>query len=1078
MRRLEFALATPHPDEEEQFLQALMTPGSPQFHKFLTADQWIARFAPAAADEQAVVDWATSQGLTVTHRFSNRLIVNMEGPMATIEKALQVKINNYQMDGYTYFANEHEPVLPAGVAGMIRNVEGLHNFPLMRPASSHGPIPPGAIYNPGPAVGPPLTHHADGDRGKYEQARAASHANAVHPRITNKAYDPTDIYAPNAYDYDALQNQGHCCNPNGLSTGAPPQSSIAIAAYGNLHFTGSYPNAVFTDIAAFAGNGSPAAVYPYLAFNVTGITVDGGPGFCTVTTTNPCGADLETTLDTEWTLSTANSFGSYLDTAQIFVYQGEGGYPGGVLNQILSDGNAKVFTTSFGCGGEDQCGGTATSGLIGSMHSIFNSMAGQGWTMMSFSGDQGATGDCTTTTGTTSVEYPGSDPDIVGVGGTALQSGGLGGIFGGEVAWTGGTTKGSCAFPTNNGGSTGGCSAVFPVPGYQAGSNASCGTQRSVPDIALNAAINQNMYFNGALFGVGGTSIASPMMAGFFAQEGAYLVYLTNVTGNDCGSFHVPCEPVDGGMGNGNYYLYQFGQNPFYAPHYPFYDITSGCNSNDITALLSLTFYCAGTGYDSVTGWGTANMLQLGWAINSYIAGDFSPPAVNFSGEIPGHWYNVPPTVFWSVSGTPGSGAVSNGVAGFSQAWDADPGDVYLGSRASYNNSYFSGPEYPNATFGLYILTMEGCHTANVRAWDNGGTSSNNTFLACLDSIPPTVNCVPPAPDGLWHANNPTFSCTAKDNAGGSGLANPADASFNLTTSVPAGTETASAFTPSRVVLDVAGNSTTAGPIGPNMVDRKPPSVNCGSPDGKWHATDVSIPCTASDLGSGLAVPADASFNLTTSVPVGTETNNASTNAHAVLDKVGNTTTAGPISGNMVDKKPPTIAIAQPTATNYTHSSTLTLSYTVTDGGSGVNSVTPTMNGSTTVGGSAIVNGLAINLLTALPLGPNTFLIKATDNVGNASSLSVTFTIIVTAASIIADVNELQASGAITMNTNPLLAKLNNALADITGGNCNAAENVYGAFINQVMAQTGKGITAAAAAILIADAQYLEANCP
>jgi hypothetical protein len=180
----------------------------------------------------------------------------------------------------------------------------------------------------------------------------------------------------------------------------------------------------------------------------------------------------------------------------------------------------------------------------------------------------------------------------------------------------------------------------------------------------------------------------------------------------------------------------------------------------------------------------------------------------------------------------------------------------------------------------------------------------------------------------------------------------------------------------------------------------------------------------------------------------------------------------------MVDKTPPTIVITQPTASQYTHSSTLTLGYAVSDTGSGVGTVTPTMNGSGTVGGSTITNGLVINLLTALPLGTNTFSITAYDNVLNTSTSTVTFTIIVTAQSIISDVTQLQASGAITINTNPLLSKLNNALADRNHGNCSAAAIVYGSFISQVMAQTGKGITPTAAAILIADAQYLIAHCP
>jgi Pro-kumamolisin, activation domain len=978
MLRLAFGLVPPHLAEEEQFLQELMTPGSPQFRRFLTPEQWNARFAPTVEDEQAVVDWATSQGLTITHRFPNRLIVDVEAPVATIENALQVRINSYRLDGYTYFSNEREPVIPARLSGVIRSVGGLHNFPQMHPASFRGPMPPGALYNPGPVVGVGQAYQANGNRAKFEAARAGSRQSDV-ANLTNGKFDPTDIYSSNGYDYAALQNQGHCCNPNHVAGGAPPESSIALATFGNLH-VGMSPN-VFPDVVAFQ------AQYPYLALNITSVPVDGGPSTCVVAPMQPCSNDLETALDTEWSAATSNSMGSYLDTAQIWVYEG-GGSAEDVYNQMLSDGHAKIFSTSWSC--------TEISGCSGSemdmRHSIFNMMTGVGWTLMTASGDRGATDDCSTT----SVSYPAVDPNVVGVGGTLHQVY-TDGSFDSEVAWTGGTTAKSCK--NNNGGSGGGCSVHYGVPGFQSGSNGTCGTQRSVPDIALNAAAGQNMYFNGSLFGIGGTSISSPMLAGFFAQEGAYLLYVASITGNDCGSPHQACTP----MGNGSAFLYQFGQNPTYAPHYPFYDITSGCNSNDITAgPPALTFFCAGVGYDSVTGWGTANMLQLAWAINTFIAGDFGAPAVTFSGPetsgaCPGVgciWYKTPQTVSWSIAATSANGAVPNGVAGFSQAWDADPGDVLREATPGSGNSFYSGPQFPNLGIGSLVLnsSLEGCHTAWVRAWDNGGTGGAATGRFCYDDIPPVVHCA--SPDGLWHANNVSLACTSSDSI--SGLAIPSEASFSLMTDVLAGFESPAAVTNSLSVCDVAGNCTTAGPIGPNMVDR--------------------------------------------------------TN--------------------------PVITITQPTATNYTHSSTLTLNYTVTDTGSGVGTVTPTMNGSTTVGGSTITNGLAINLLTALPLGPNTFAITAYDKVLNKSSASVTFTIIVTAASIISDVNELQASGAISMNTNPLLAKLNNALADRSRGNCNAAGNLYGAFINQVMAKTGKGITAAAAAILIADAEYLEAHCP
>ena len=95
MLRLVFGLQHPHMAEEEQFLEALHTKGSPEFMHFLTADEWNARFSPSPQDEQAVVDWAQAHGLTVTHRFANRLLVDVEAPVSAIEAALGVKINSY-----------------------------------------------------------------------------------------------------------------------------------------------------------------------------------------------------------------------------------------------------------------------------------------------------------------------------------------------------------------------------------------------------------------------------------------------------------------------------------------------------------------------------------------------------------------------------------------------------------------------------------------------------------------------------------------------------------------------------------------------------------------------------------------------------------------------------------------------------------------------------------------------------------------------------------------------------------------------------------------------------------------------
>jgi hypothetical protein len=181
------------------------------------------------------------------------------------------------------------------------------------------------------------------------------------------------------------------------------------------------------------------------------------------------------------------------------------------------------------------------------------------------------------------------------------------------------------------------------------------------------------------------------------------------------------------------------------------------------------------------------------------------------------------------------------------------------------------------------------------------------------------------------------------------------------------------------------------------------------------------------------------------------------------------------------DTTPPVITITQPAVIQYPHNATLTLYYSVSDGtGSGIQSFKPLMDNATTVGNYGLQSGQAINLLTEMNLGQHTFTVTATDNAGNEDSRSVTFTIVVTPDSIKDDVNQFVATGAIRNHglANSLLTKLNAASNARAAGDCATANNNYQVFIKQLQTQIGKGVDAAAAAIMIADAQYLMGHCP
>ncbi len=729
-QRLRLTIGLQHPNiaEERQFLQDLQTVGKKQYHQFLSAEEWNQRFAPSVADEQAVVDWATAQGFTVTQRFANRLLVDVEAPSGTIEKALNVTMNRYQLETKTgtktFFSNDRDAEIPSNLTGIIHSVAGLNNLHVLHPENKNMKEPAFPDYAPGPAVSAPSSSHQDGNPSKRLSQKGSS-GGMIHNYTSGAPYDPQDMYSTAGYSVQALYNQGHCCNPTGNAGGSPPESSIAIATAGSQ---------LFSDMAAFQ------STYSYLAYDINEVGIDGESVPCTDTSGATC--DGEGTMDMEWSTAMSNSFGSYQDTAHVWMFDGDNAGFGtfeDIWNAMLSGGNARSASTSWGCE-EIAC---YDSSDIATTDGIFAAMVAQGWSITAAAGDQGATAGCGDAI---AVQYPASDPYVTGAGGAQLEmTGGPPPTFDWLVAWSGGPD--GCG--SNDGGGTGGYSAYFGAPSYQSGF-----PSRGVPDIALNADwyyTPQWMYFSGSggWNGNGGTSIVAPETVGFFAQENAYLLALGDICGSSGTS---ACAP----MGWANPYLYLAAGGD--GPHNPFYDITSGCNNNDVTTFYGLSYYCAGTGWDAVTGWGAYNYLQLAWEINwIHIPGD-DFPVVSFSGPAVNQWYNSDLYVSWTISNSAGDGFPVEGIAGFSQEWDGDPGNPTTeaapccsGFPSSPYNAFYDGPQYPNGTSGCLDLLGEDCadgigavqgwHTVNIRAWGNEGENGGDSTYGPIgyDTIAPTT---------------------------------------------------------------------------------------------------------------------------------------------------------------------------------------------------------------------------------------------------------------------------------------------------------------------------------------------------
>ncbi|HET7533195.1 MAG TPA: hypothetical protein VFJ83_08610, partial [Nocardioidaceae bacterium] len=147
---------------------------------------------------------------------------------------------------------------------------------------------------------------------------------------------------------------------------------------------------------------------------------------------------------------------------------------------------------------------------------------------------------------------------------------------------------------------------------------------------------------------------------------------------------------------------------------------------------------------------------------------------------------------------------------------------------------------------------------------------------------------------------------------------------------------------PTTISTDTAAQSltctaTSAGGTSTQSVtvkrDATAPTVQCAAADGAWHADNVSLGCTGSDGGSGIA-DADKSFSLATSVAGGDETSNASTGSRTVTDAAGNSVSAGPIAGNKIDRKAPEVSCGSDDGS--WHAGNIDIACTAEDDGSGL----------------------------------------------------------------------------------------------------------------------------------------------
>jgi subtilase family serine protease len=110
-----------------QYVSAINDPTNPAFETSLSVDQFVASYAPTAAQVQQVVSYLNGQGFSNVQVEPNNLFVTADGSVSQANTAFNTVIGQYLRNGATVYANITAAEVPASPAGIVAAVLGLNN---------------------------------------------------------------------------------------------------------------------------------------------------------------------------------------------------------------------------------------------------------------------------------------------------------------------------------------------------------------------------------------------------------------------------------------------------------------------------------------------------------------------------------------------------------------------------------------------------------------------------------------------------------------------------------------------------------------------------------------------------------------------------------------------------------------------------------------------------------------------------------------------------------------------------------------------------------------------------------------
>ena len=100
---------------------------SPNYHKWMTPEQFGAQFGPTDTDMQTITSWLQSHGFQVGST-KGRTVLEFSGSASQVTEAFHTSIHKYVVNGVQHWANATDPSIPTALAPAVAGIASLHDF--------------------------------------------------------------------------------------------------------------------------------------------------------------------------------------------------------------------------------------------------------------------------------------------------------------------------------------------------------------------------------------------------------------------------------------------------------------------------------------------------------------------------------------------------------------------------------------------------------------------------------------------------------------------------------------------------------------------------------------------------------------------------------------------------------------------------------------------------------------------------------------------------------------------------------------------------------------------------------------